>query len=286
MHRATTQRMVVIDRRRTNNLDCPHETPGCHMEEVDLAGSTGNIYTVKVTHVPECTCPDFQVRRNPQCKHILNVLVKVLKAPDPLYYQAAFLTSELEEIFTNAGPLPTETVGADDKDGKRKPIEGDCPICCEELSAETETIVWCQAACGNNLHKSCFDQWASARGHGRVTCPYCRTPWQHDITSGASLKGMSKSGTKNSDGYVNVAEQLGMSGTRDYSTYHVSSILFQPEKQLLTIFLLGLLGAWSTTVWGVLDRWLLRNTSSLHDDHIVAAAMSYFEAGTRIRFTT
>ncbi|CAD0106627.1 unnamed protein product, partial [Aureobasidium uvarum] len=218
-YRATTQRMVVIDRRRANNDDCPHQTPDCPMEEVDLASSTGNIYTVKIAHVPECTCPDFRVRGNPQCKHILYVLLKVLKVSEPLNYQAAFLTTELEEIFEHAGPLPTETIHSGDKDGKRKPIEGDCPICCEELSQDKETIVWCQAACGNNLHKTCFDQWAATKGHGKVTCPYCRTQWQNAV-DGSALKGLVKTGAKNRDGYVNVADQVGVSNTRDYSTYY------------------------------------------------------------------
>lgn len=222
VHRATTQRMVVIDRRRMNTDDCPHRNPNCPIEEVDLAGSTGNVYTVRVTHIPECTCPDFRIRNNPQCKHILYVLLKVLKTPEPLHYQAAFLTSELEEIFNHAGPLPTETVNVQDKDGKRKPIEGDCPICCEELSAETETetIVWCQT-CGNNEHKTCFEQWAATKGNGLVTCPYCRAPWQNEIADGSALKELTKMGTKNQHGYINVASQLGMSGRRDYSTYHV-----------------------------------------------------------------
>ncbi|KAG9696042.1 hypothetical protein KCU95_g3753, partial [Aureobasidium melanogenum] len=236
-HRATTQRMVVIDRRRIDNDDCPHQPPHCPMEEVDLAGSTGNIYTVKITHVPECTCPDFRVNNNPQCKHIIYVLLKVLKVSEPLNFQAAFLTSELQEIFDHAGPLPGETVHTEDKDGKRKPIEGDCPICCEELSQEKETIVWCQAACGNNLHKTCFDQWAATqwaatKGHGQVTCPYCRTQWQSEI-NGSALKGLAKTGPKNRDGYVNVAEQVGMSSRRDYSTYHDYWVRAQRRNGLL-----------------------------------------------------
>ncbi|KAG9558705.1 hypothetical protein KCU71_g9953, partial [Aureobasidium melanogenum] len=231
-YRATTQRMVVIDRRRLDNDDCPHQTPHCPMEEIDLAGSTGNIYTVKITHVPECTCPDFRVNNNPQCKHILYVLLKVLKVSEPLNYQAAFLTSELQEIFDHAGPLPVETVHTEDKDGKRKPIEGDCPICCEELSQEKEAIVWCQAACGNNLHKTCFDQWAATKGHGQVTCPYCRTQWQTEIDGGA-LKSLAKTGPKNRDGYVNVADQVGMSSRRDYSTYHDYWVRAQRRNGLL-----------------------------------------------------
>jgi len=231
-HRATTQRMVVIDRRRTSNHDCPLSTPDCPMEEVDLAGSTGNIYTVKITHIPECTCPDFRINVNPQCKHILYVLLKVLKAPEPLNFQAALLTSELEEIFNLAGPLPTEAVHTEDKDGKRKPIEGDCPICCEELSQEKETIVWCQAACGNNLHKTCFDQWAATKGHGQVTCPYCRTQWQNAIDS-SSLKGLAKTARKNQDGYVNVASQVGLPSRRDYSSYHQFWVRGQRRAGLL-----------------------------------------------------
>ncbi|KAH0356186.1 hypothetical protein KCU83_g1261, partial [Aureobasidium melanogenum] len=231
-YRATTQRMVVIDRRRLDNDDCPHQTPHCPMEEIDLAGSTGNIYTVKITHVPECTCPDFRVNNNPQCKHILYVLLKVLKVAEPLNYQAAFLTSELQEIFDHAGPLPVETVNTEDKDGKRKPVEGDCPICCEELSQEKEAIVWCQAACGNNLHKTCFDQWAATRGHGQVTCPYCRTQWQNEI-DGSALKNLAKTGPKNRDGYVNVADQVGMSSRRDYATYHDYWVRAQRRNGLL-----------------------------------------------------
>jgi hypothetical protein len=225
-----TQRMVVIDRRRFNNHDCPHRNSTCPIEEVDLAGSTGNVYTIRITHIPECTCPDFKIRKNPQCKHILYVLLKVLKAPENLYYQAAFLTSELQEIFEHAGPLPTETVHAEDNDGKRKPVEGDCPICCEELSSETEAIVWCKAACGNNLHKTCFDQWAATKGHSQVTCPYCRTQWQNDLADGSTLKGLAKIGTKNRDGYVNVADHVGLPRSRDYSTYHVRFALQMMQR--------------------------------------------------------
>lgn len=229
--RATTQRMFVVDRSRHHNHDCPHLTPDCTMETVDLAGTTGNIYTVTISHVPTCNCPNF-LGGNPQCKHILYVLIKVLKAPDHLMYQAAFLTSELHEIFTNAGPLPTDSVSEEDKDGKRKPVEGDCPICCEELATDAEPTVWCKAACGNNLHKSCFDQWAATKGGGKVTCPYCRTAWENSV-DGEMLKDVKKSGTIGRDGYVNVASQLGLSGKRDYSTYHSFWIRRQRQQGLI-----------------------------------------------------
>ncbi|KAL1296827.1 hypothetical protein AAFC00_004452 [Neodothiora populina] len=223
LERALTQRMYIVDRKRyTSMLHCPHNTPDCPEETVDLAGTTGNVYTVTITHVPRCTCPNFQ-KGNSQCKHILYVLVKVLKAPVHLQYQLAFLTSELREIFGHAGPMPTETASASDTDGKRKPIEGDCPICVEEIdsSGGGEAIIWCRAACGNNLHKSCFEQWAaSRRGHGdKITCPYCRTVWAGSIDAQA-VKNLDKSGAVNEDGYVNIAAQLGITGRRDFSSYN------------------------------------------------------------------
>lgn len=209
--------MIVVDRQRGVNKDCPHSTPDCPIETVDLVGTTGNIYTVTISHVPMCTCPNF-VKGNAQCKHIVYVLVNVLKAPRDLQYQLAFLTSELREIFDHAGPLPVDSVDEGDKDGKRKSVEGDCPICCCEMEPTAEEIVWCKAACGNNLHKSCFDQWAAAKRGQRVTCPYCRTQWQ--AADGSSIKNISKTGAVGPDGYVNVASQVGLSGVRDYTSYH------------------------------------------------------------------
>ena len=60
-----------------------------------------------------------------------------------------------------------------DDDSGRKPLEGDCPICFEDLSESSlENTVFCKAQCGNNIHKECFDQWAqSKRSEGwEVTC--------------------------------------------------------------------------------------------------------------------
>ncbi|GAB7342103.1 hypothetical protein MBLNU457_g0376t3 [Dothideomycetes sp. NU457] len=215
--RAANQRFFALNRERTINHDCPHGTSDCPMEVIDLAGSTGNVYQITIEHVPTCTCPNF-TKGNAQCKHIIYVLNTVLKAPAHLSYQLAFLTSELREIFEHAGPLPIEKADQSDKDGKRKPIEGDCPICCCDLEEEDEEIVWCKAACGNNLHKSCFDRWQVSRRGAEVTCPFCRTPWMKDSTG--NLQELVKSGKIGADGYVNVAQELGLSGQRDYSTYH------------------------------------------------------------------
>lgn len=81
---------------------------------------------------------------------------------------------ELKEIFENAPPIKPAGSGSADTDdpGNRKPIEGDCPICFMEFDAQNEQIVWCKAACGNNIHKTCFSQWAATSGKRNVQCVY------------------------------------------------------------------------------------------------------------------
>ena len=151
------------------------------------------------------------------------VLVNVLKVREDLAYQLAFLTTELAEIFANA---PVTTLSSDDAaaaqktdtGGTRKSIEGDCPVCVMEFveSDKPEDILWCKGACGQNIHRTCFEQWAKSKP-GPVKCVFCRTPWKGDEDM---VKKVSKSGTVNQEGYVNVAGELGISGHRDKSSYH------------------------------------------------------------------
>lgn len=209
--RALTQRMFVLDRQRDiSNPDHPTET-------VSLAGTTGNVYTITIGKVPSCNCP--HALKGNQCKHIVYVLARVLRVPSHLEYQLAFISSELQEIFVRAPPLPSEQAESSKKDGNRKPLEGECPICCVDFEPENtdEEVVYCKAACGNNVHKECFEQWAATKKGKSVTCPFCRTPWQGDEET---LKKVASTGPVNEEGYVNVASQLGLSGVRDYSTYH------------------------------------------------------------------
>ncbi|KAF2718611.1 hypothetical protein K431DRAFT_322306 [Polychaeton citri CBS 116435] len=210
--RALTQRMFVVDRERDNKSNPDHP-----VETISLAGSIGNIYTIVVDKVPSCDCP--HARKGNQCKHIAYVMTRVLRAPSDLEYQLAFISSELRDIFASSPPLPSETVQqSGERDGKRKPLEGECPICCVDFEPQSpEAIVYCQAACGNNIHKACFEQWAATKKGSGITCPFCRALWQSD---NATLKTFAKSGARNEDGYVNIAKQLGISGRRDYSSYH------------------------------------------------------------------
>ncbi|KAL2055588.1 hypothetical protein ABVK25_004396 [Lepraria finkii] len=209
LNRATTQRMFVIDRTRGGTDEIPEET-------IDMAGTTGNIYNITISQLPSCTCPDNQ--KSNQCKHIVYVLHNVLKVPEHLQYQLAFLSSELREIFAAAPtPASSETSANADAPSNRKEVSGNCPICFTEFEPETEEIAWCKAACGNNLHKICFEQWAKSQSGKELRCIYCRTPWQGDEDS---IKRIKNFGQVNGEGYVNVAGELGLSGARDYSTYH------------------------------------------------------------------
>lgn len=205
--RALTQRFAVMKRERSESE---------LKETVQIAGTTGNVYTILIQDVPDCDCPHS--RKGNQCKHIIYTMLRVLKAPEHIAYQRALLTTELQDLFKNAPPIPDAEADSN-ADGNRKPIEGDCPICYEEFDAvgANEAIVYCRASCGNNVHEACIDQWAKASA-GKLTCPYCRSNWFDTDLFGSKVD--LKTATVNEEGYVNVAPQLGLSGERDYSTYH------------------------------------------------------------------
>ncbi|KAL4767671.1 hypothetical protein BDW60DRAFT_226414 [Aspergillus nidulans var. acristatus] len=215
LERAVTQRMFVIGQTVSGTDEVPELN-------FDIVGSTGNIYKTTVGKVPTCNCPD--ARKGNQCKHICYVLVKVLKAPSHLQYQLAFLSSELREIYENSPLRNVKDKAKDhDTDGKRKPVEGDCPICFMEFEPDKEDIVWCRAACGNNIHKACFQKWAASSNNQGVRCVYCRSPWQNQDIDGkvdVTLEQLVAQGRVGEDGYINVASQMGLSGERDSSTYY------------------------------------------------------------------
>ncbi len=180
-----------------------------------MTGSTGNIYTVTIKQQPTCDCP--QGEEGKQCKHILYVLARVLRAKFEYVYQLALLSTELRDIFARAPPIEEDEEGeTGGGDKKRKPVEGDCPICFNELEAQGEAVVWCRAACGQNIHKECFEMWAATKrqqagARAEVTCPYCRSVWEGDDDM---VKKIKKTGKPGHEGYINVAEQLGISTVR------------------------------------------------------------------------
>ncbi|KAF3036932.1 hypothetical protein E8E12_005712 [Didymella heteroderae] len=215
--RALTQRLTVLSRERCGTDELPEE-------KVVIAGSTGNVYTVNVGLIPSCNCP--HARKGNQCKHIIYIMLRVLKAREEIAYQLALTDTELRELIKNAPLIPgVETDGNDkpgeEQDGNRKPIDGECPICYDELDLKKDDIVYCKTSCGNNVHKACMQSWIQVAARGNVTCPYCRATWDMEETLDGNLGKVDIRGLqRNEDGYLNVASQLGLSGERDYSTYH------------------------------------------------------------------
>ncbi|KAI8949803.1 hypothetical protein F4801DRAFT_385692 [Xylaria longipes] len=207
----TPIRFYVLNRSRCGTANCPEE-------DVEITGSTGNIYKVHIAQVPSCNCP--HALNGNQCKHIIYVMSRVLRARPDLVYQLGLLSTELCEIFEGAPSIGVDGEKSNEShDPNRKQIEGDCPICFTPFEGAEDTV-YCRATCGQNIHKECFQMWATTKrqsARDAVTCPMCRSPWQGDEDM---VKKIKNTGIAGADGYVNVAGQLGISGTRDYSTYY------------------------------------------------------------------
>ncbi|CAF1124930.1 unnamed protein product [Rotaria sordida] len=170
--------------------------------EYKVLGQTANVYTIIITHIPSCTCPDYA--KGHLCKHIIFVLHRVLKVDrnSPLLYQQALLTNELNEIFAKADLQHNDShilaeqsireayhaktgdpnVILNSKKIQQKIITNDdeCPICFESMINEKNNILFCSTSCGNNMHKKCFEQWRQAKlsMNELVTCPFCRIEWK------------------------------------------------------------------------------------------------------------
>jgi len=219
IERALHQRLYLLAMTKSSNESISRE--------YKVLGQTANVYTVVITHIPTCTCPDYA--KGHLCKHIIFVLHRVLKVSrnSPLIYQQALLTSELKEIFTKADQQNNDSsvlaeqpireayhakTGDPDviltaKNVEQKPITNDdeCPICYESMLNEKDNIIFCSTSCGNNIHKNCFEKWRQAKlsMSESVTCPFCRIEWKTVIEK-----------TKhNSNAYLNLAAY---STTNDY----------------------------------------------------------------------
>lgn len=141
-------------------------------------------------------------------------MVNILKAREDLAYQLALITTELNEIFA-AAPITQKLIDdatslSTDTGGVRKPIEGDCPVCVMPFE-EGEELVWCKTACGQNVHRTCFEQWQRSKPGQQAKCVYCRSLWKTEVKDVSKI---SKEGVKNHEGYVNVAGELGISQER------------------------------------------------------------------------
>ena len=216
--RARTQRLYLVQRTDFEN----------GQGKFVVLGSTGNVYEVVIAEIPHCSCPDHA--KGNLCKHILFVMLKVvgLDPSSPLVYQAAYLQSELREIFAllqsrrvGGSVLANEKVqskyaslqggGSDDPQNgvarKSLDADSDCPICFDNMEAGS-SLTYCKATCGANFHSACIQRWLNQNRH-KPTCPNCRQEWVDENTK----KGVGL------EGYANLGALQGQSPVRDTSTY-------------------------------------------------------------------
>eukprot|EP00250_Pteridium_aquilinum_P001242 c11450_g1_i1 orf=69-1001(-) len=208
--RAFAHRLYLIDKELSGS-----PPSSCHFF---ILGATGNVYTVKLGLVPSCTCPDHA--KGNTCKHILFVMLRVLKLPcdDPRVWQKALLTSELHALLHNLSVNDavlasgivrqrfkqitgeSSTVDIQSSKSVQREIDGDCPICYEPMASSSvkpsEPVVFCKT-CGNNVHADCFKRWSQSKKNGRPTCIYCRALWESE----AKVEGASSQHEK----YINLA---------------------------------------------------------------------------------
>jgi hypothetical protein len=110
IQRASSQRLFLIRQEKLG------EVQGL-CRQYAVLGSTGNVYTVDIGRVPQCSCPDCLGGN--LCKHILFVMLKVLRvAPaSPLVFQKALLQTELTGIFDAADARMRRNGGSFDRAG-------------------------------------------------------------------------------------------------------------------------------------------------------------------------
>lgn len=170
--RGKTQKLYFIDR----------DFISVDTQNFSIMGSTGNIYTVSITNKPTCTCPDYTTRHK-RCKHIYFALLRIMKIDETDVDNEEYADNELFIMFSKSEKLPSnKSIVIDPKlkekwnkiknsgeEAKQRKVEGDCPICLEEMM-EFDGIDFCKYSCGNNVHKGCLQMWLKKNS----TCVYCR----------------------------------------------------------------------------------------------------------------
>ena len=153
-----------------------------------VMGTTGNVYTVKITDRPKCNCFDHRTSKQ-RCKHIYFVLVKVLKS-ERFCHKSFFNDEELINMFENISHHLSENLIINEnlKSKYLKKIgreqnktyfstqskDDNCPICLEELQNDSK-LEFCQLGCGKFIHSVCFSMWVKKN---TSICVFCRQEWK------------------------------------------------------------------------------------------------------------
>ncbi|KAH6690361.1 hypothetical protein F5X68DRAFT_229690 [Plectosphaerella plurivora] len=141
-----------------------------------------NTYTVVIGKRCTCDCPAKKFRPQSHCKHILYILIWVLRGPEQLIQQQALIPHEVNLLLTNGPKLrPSQVdIQADPTmtDGKPNSKAGcDCPVCFRPLK---DSVATCCQKCGRHTHNDCFNVWANHSTFS-LACPTCRAKWTQPI---------------------------------------------------------------------------------------------------------
>jgi len=149
-----------------------------------VMGSSGNVYTVAISHTPTCSCPDYTTRQK-RCKHIYFVLGKIMHVNDDDQDNDQYTEKELLRMFsqipkiTNNLIVDTNTKNKynklknNDSSNNKKSTDDLCPICLDDLE-NGETLDHCRS-CGKHIHTCCFSMWTKSKG---AKCVFCQAVWK------------------------------------------------------------------------------------------------------------
>lgn len=159
MARGKTQKIYLVNR------DVNDETA-----QFNVMGTTGNIYEVKLSGSPTCTCPDF-CQRQRRCKHIFFMLAKIFNIANP--HQEKFTKDEIAAYIqgykTN---ISKYNIKYDIKnnciDVGVKGEDDFCCICLDNV-LNGDPYVYCKKTCGRCIHNDCYNMVVKKTSK----CPYC-----------------------------------------------------------------------------------------------------------------
>jgi len=179
--RGKTQKIFLLECHNTKNDE--------YIRKYDVMGTTGNVYTVDIKNIPECSCPDYQTRHK-RCKHIYFVLIRVMKVhidnEDSDYYD----NNELQKMFNNIPNITINLTAGNEYTVKYKKSKVDkekilitvkqgslddlCAVCLDDLE-NGDDLDYCKYSCGKNVHKLCHNMWTKKQP--KAICLFCRAPW-------------------------------------------------------------------------------------------------------------
>ena len=145
-----------------------------------ILGASGNEYTVTISNIFTCTCPDYQ-RRHTMCKHLFFVFLRVCKCPT-VPTASTLPNNILQTIFANIPEFLDESLLYSEERKASKgnteevvqKIDDFCPICLEDLTIENPLLLtFCKYSCGKSIHINCFQQCMRKK---ITNCMFCRKP--------------------------------------------------------------------------------------------------------------